>query len=638
MKGRLWEPFHLGQMELRNRIVMAPMGTKHASKDGYVTDHMKDYFEARALGGVGLIIVEATLVHPQGRAYENLPEITNDAHIPGLSELVRVIHKHGAKAAIQLQHCGRLAKAKLSGMQPVAPSPIPRPGGEMPKELTIEEIAEIVGYFAEAALRAKKAGFDGIEIHGAHGYLIDQFLSRSSNKRHDIYGGELRNRARLLVEVIRNVKGAVGSDYPVWCRINGMEYGVKDGMNLEEAQVIARIAQEAGAAAIHVSAYGPKAPQHLTSSTSVVAVLADLAQGIKAVVTVPVIAVGRITPEAGERMLAEGKADLVAIGKAFLADPEIPNKAASGKLEDIKPCIFCMACRDDLFFDIGVSVRCSVNPALGRESEFKIVPAKTSKKVLIVGGGPAGMEAARVAALKGHKVTLWEKNSRLGGQLIFAAIPPHKIGIEPLIKYYETQLQNLDVQLELGKLATITMIEEFNPEVVILATGATSIIPDICEGKVDNVATALDVLSGHSRVDNKVVVIGGGMIGCETAAFLAERQKDVIVLEMLEGIGMDIGPTLKPHILERLKTAGVWTETNIKVDKITEKGVRGLRNGNYEFFEAGTIVIAAGMKSKRELATDLEGKIYDIYLAGDCIEPRRIREAISDGYSAGLRI
>jgi 2,4-dienoyl-CoA reductase-like NADH-dependent reductase (Old Yellow Enzyme family) len=330
-------------MDLKNRMVMAPMGTKHADRDGRVNDTIMDYFEARAKGGAGLIIVEATLVDPTGRGYENLLEITDDSFILGLHELVEVIHRHGAKAALQLQHCGRLARSKWTGRQPVAPSPIAAAGGELPRELTIEEIKEIIACFARAAVRAKRAGFDGVEIHGAHGYLIDQFLSPSSNKRKDLYGGDLSNRARFLIEIIEAVKKTVGDGYPVWCRINGMEYGVKEGTTLEMAKETARLAEKAGADAIHVSAFGPEAPQNLVPPGPVSGgVLAHLGQGIKEAVKVPVILVGRMTPEAGERILAEGKADLVSFGKALLADPEIPDKVASGTVEDIRPCILCM--------------------------------------------------------------------------------------------------------------------------------------------------------------------------------------------------------------------------------------------------------------------------------------------------------
>jgi len=626
-------------MELRNRVVMSAMVTCFGTEDGCVSERTKNYLGARAQGGVALLIVEATYVHPCGKAYANQLGISDDKFIPGMSELIQAIHKHGAKVAVQLHHGGRRAKSEVSGMQPVAPSPLACPGGEIPRELTIDEIEEIIASYAEAALRAKKAGFDGVEIHGAHGYLIDQFLSPWSNKRQDDYGGALQNRARLLIEVIEAIKDAVGEGYPVWCRINGKEYGIEGGTTLEEAKETARMVQNAGVNAIHVSAYGPKAPTNLTSPTFVPAVIEELAEEIKKVVNVPIIAVGRITPEAGERIIEEGKADLVAIGKALLADPELVNKAASDRLEDITPCIICMKCLEDLFSPDVPSVRCSVNAALGKEKEYAITPTKKSEKVLVVGGGPAGMEAARVAALRGHKVTLWEKESRLGGQLVQAAIPPYKDRVASLTKYLQTQLKKLDVHVELGKEATAAMIVEFKPEVVILATGVKPLIPDIPGLEKVQAIQAADVLEDKAEVGNRVAVIGGGLVGCETALFLALQSRRVTILEVLPEMALGVASVLRAFFLERLLEEGVTLLPGIKCNEVTPDGlVVTTKEGEKKTIEADTIVLAAGALPDDKLYQDLKGKVPGIHCIGDCVESRTIRDAIAEGYCIGLQV
>lgn len=639
MKRQLWEPFRLGQMELKNRIVMPPMVTRYGSENGFVTERARNYYEARARGGAALLIVEATYIHSGGHAFANQLGVSDDGFISGLSELVQVIHRHGARAAIQLHHGGRTAKSELSGLPLVAPSPLAIPGGEVPRELTIEEIAEIVACFARAALRAQKAGFDGVEIHGAHSYLVDQFLSRTSNRRQDIYGGDLPNRARFLIEIIKAVKEATGKDYPVWCRINGKEYGVEEGTTLKEAQETARMAQEAGIDAIHVSAFGPASPTNLTSAAFQPAVIEDLAAGIKKAVSVPVIAVGRITPEAGEKILKEGKADLIAIGKALLADPEFPGKAASGRLEDITPCIICMGCRDDLRSTTFAGIRCSANAVLGKEAEYKMAPAKRPRKVLVVGGGPAGMEAARVAALRGHRVTLCEKEPRLGGQLLTATVSPHKDRIRPLAEYLETQVRKLGVEINLGTEATAALVEQINPQAVILATGVTAITPDIPGLNQAHPVHATDVLSGRVAVGDSVVVIGGELVGCETAEFLAEKGKKITVTRRGPEMALGVGPSLRTFFLNRLAEKGVTVLPGIKYNEVTPDGlVVTTKEGEKKTIAADNIVLAAGSTPNNKLYRELEGKVPEVHLVGDCAEPRTIRDAIADGFRTAYQL
>jgi 2,4-dienoyl-CoA reductase-like NADH-dependent reductase (Old Yellow Enzyme family)/thioredoxin reductase len=643
MKGRLWQPIQIGQMQLKNRIVQPPMGTQYG-QNGYVTERLKNYFEARAGGGAGLLIVELTCVHPRGRVLQNQLCISDDKFISGLKELAQVIHRNGAKAAIQLHHGGRIARSEDILMQPVAPSPLaslqyPHLRGEVPKELTIDEISAIVSCFAEAAVRAKRAGFDGVELHGAHGYLIDQFLSPTSNKRRDLYGGTLQKRARVLIEIIKAVKEKTGFGYPVWCRINGQEYGVEGGTSAEDAQRIARMAQEAGADAIHVTAVGPSSPINLTSPEFVPAVIADLAAGIRNVVNVPVIVVGKITAEAGEKVLSSGKADLVAVGRSVLADPEYWSKVASNRQEDIVPCILCMRCRDDVFSPTAGGIRCSVNAALGREAEYKIVTATRSRKVLVVGGGPAGMEAARVAALRGHRVTLWEKRSKLGGQLIQAVIPPHKNIIEPFKKYLEAQLRKLNVKIELGITAKAAMVMQFEPEVLVLATGATIFTPEIPGLNQVNAVQWIDILEGRAQAGDRVVLIGGGLVGCETADFLAEKGKRITVTNILPEMALGMGPGLRGPLLSRLSARGVSLLASVKYHEITPGGVLlTTKEGETKMIEADTIVITAGGICDRKLYEEIRVIVPETYFAGDCVEMRTIRDAIAEGYKIGLEI
>ena len=475
---KLFEPGQIGPMVIKNRIVMPAMATGTSSKEGFVTRQTKDYYEERARGGAGLIIVEFTCIDfPRGKGALRQLAVDDDKFVPGLTDLAQTIQRHGAKAALQLHHAGNGTRRELTeGLQPVGPSAITRPGSEIPKALTLKEIGDLITRFARAAERAVKAGFDGIEIHGAHSYLIAQFLSSAWNQRKDRYGGPLENRARFLLDIILAVRDKVGKSFPLWCRINGEESGVPGGTTLEEAQDVARMIEEAGCDAISVSA----SERELTSSRPhffLPGWAAHLAAGVKEAVQLPIIGVGRITPELGEHLIEDGKVDFVAMGRALRADPELPNELALRKLNDIRPCIACNACAEHL--RPGGHRLCAVNPALGREREYAITAARKKKRVLIVGGGPAGMEAARVAALRGHDVALWEEGDRLGGKLLMAALPPFKEQITKLVDFLSYQIKKVGVRVELGREVTSAVITKEQPDVMILATGSTPLIPRI---------------------------------------------------------------------------------------------------------------------------------------------------------------
>ncbi|MFQ6067159.1 MAG: tRNA-dihydrouridine synthase, partial [bacterium] len=409
----LFRPGKIGSLELKNRIVMPPMVTNYATREGAVTEQYKDYLRERAKGGVGLVIVEATYVHPWGKGFINNLGIDRDELIPGLRQLAEVVHDVGAKIAIQLYHAGRQTSSKTTGCQPIAPSPIPTPGEEeIPKEATIEEIREVVEAFGEGARRAKEAGFDAVEIHGTHGYIINEFLSPYSNKREDEYGKDFEGRLRLAWEVLQRIKEKAGSEFPVIYRINGDEC-VEGGLTLEVTKRIAKRLQEAGADAFHVTAgvgesnYNSVQPMAMPRGCK-----AHLAAGVKEVVSVPIINAGRINhPSIAEEILEQNKADFVAMGRALLCDPEMPNKSLSKNIEDIRICIACnQKCISELVGEEEGPIGCILNVRTGREAEFPIRRVDQKKKVLIVGAGPAGLEAARIAALRGHRVDLFEKD------------------------------------------------------------------------------------------------------------------------------------------------------------------------------------------------------------------------------------
>jgi len=643
---KLFEPTRIGQMELKNRIVLPPMGTNMGTPDGQVTDKIRSYYEQRAKGGVGLVIVETTCIDaPVGKTTAYQMAIDNDRFIPGLSRIAEVIHRHGARAVLQLQHGGRGAKSSITGIQPVAPSPVPMPygtqvgyEGEMPRELTVSEIKEVVRKFAQGAQRARKAGFDGVEIHSTGYYLVAQFLSSTANVRQDEYGGNLRNRARFLIEIIDAVRETVGEAYPLLCKISAMELGPGSGITPEEAHQIAQMAEEAGADALEIAAmlWGiiPRLPPATAESPGG---LLPFVEAMKKVVKIPLIAEGRITPELGEKTLQEGKADLIAIGKGLIADPELPVKAASGRVDEIRPCIGCLRCIDNQTVK-GKGIMCSVNAAAGKERESEIKPAGRSKKVFVVGGGPAGMEAAIVAALRGHQVTLYEKQARLGGQLLEAVIPPHKDNLPPFVDYLTSQMTKRGVDVRLGVEATVELISAAKPDAVILAAGVTPSVPRIPGIDRANVITAKQVLNG-AKVGDAVAVIGGGLVGCETAEYLAKQRKKVTIVEMLDEVAGVMPLALRKLLLARLAYMKVTVLTGVKCQELTEGGLLIItREGQEETVAADSVVLAAGGRPNTALLAELRRTVPAVHLAGDCVEPRGIAEAVADGLSVGLAV
>ncbi len=643
----LFTPIRIATMEVKNRIVMSPMSTNLGSPEGYVTPPLIQYFTARARGGVGLIVTGDVTIDRKARYQNRSLGLYDDQFIPGWRDLTRAVQSHGAKIAPQLIHPSFNAPSALSGVQPVAASPIAsRRFREIPRELRVEEIEKIIEEFADAARRAQEAGCDAVQLHCAHcHHLLGSFLSPLHNKRTDEFGGDIHGRLKLPLEVIRRIRAKVGPGFPILLRISGDEFE-PGGRSLEETRYIAPFFVEAGVDALNISAGTTSLGSVAPPMGSPAGIYAPLAAAIKKVVKIPVISVGRIlTPWVAEDILSTGKADMVAMARALLTDPEFPRKAAVGDWEDIAPCVGDLHCLMSLYSDKTIS--CMVNAAAGREEEMAFVPTKSPKKILVVGGGPGGLEAARVAALRGHKVTLMEKSTKLGGQLLVASFPPTMQEFSCLIKYLASQAYKSGVKVELNKEATPKVIDELRPDAIIIATGGIPQIPSQFRGvNQKNVVHCWDVLTGKVLSGLKVLVIGGGSTGCETADFLAHPLDDlspkgnrVTIIEMLDNVCLDDLSGRRSSLILRLRQKGVKIIIQARVTEILEDGVIYFQNETEKTLRGfDTIVLATGTRPNNLLMEEIRGKSIPTFIIGDAKDPRKAIQAIAEGAEIGCKI
>jgi len=637
---KIFEPFTINQLTIKNRLVVSAMDSSYCRDGGYASEKFIAYHERKARGGFGLIITEDICIVPEAAASNNLAGLWKDEQIDSFRIVTDRVHAHGAKMFAQIYHAGRETTSAVTGVRCVAPSAIKDPTmNETPHELTVEEIKELVKAFGDCARRAQLAGFDGVEIHGAHGYMIEQFFSTFSNHRCDEYGGTIQNRCRFMVEIIKDIREKCGNEFPIQLRLTANEY-LPGGLAIEEAKVIARIAEEAGIDSINVSqgAYGSLFAV-LPPSCVDRAAFIDNAYEIKKAVSVPVLGVGKINdPMVAESIIASGKADACCMGRASLADPDLPRKAAAGNYDDIIRCVGCLqGCIGEN--NRGNFVRCMVNPLTGMETEYDLTPVAEPKNIVVIGGGVAGCEAAIVAAQRGHKVTILEKTEKLGGQFIVASVPVGKGDFSSFIVWQKHTLKKLGVNVVYNVDVTRELVDSYNPDAVIVANGSNPAMPPV-PGLRDNSEIAHKYLRGELEFGDKVVVIGGGLVGAETADHMAVHgAKDVTVIEMQPDIMLDGEPIPNSFVFKRFKEYGVKVVTSARVTSVEANAVTYECNGETIRIEnVNSIVNATGVKPDSSVQEMLAGAPYTVVVAGDARTAKNGFKNIQEGYEAGLSI